>query len=81
MSEDCKHCIFNETEENCPGCWEGSHFKSKPPQKRIVTKADRIRAMSDEELADELLDYFAAFYSVEWSREELVKWLKQEADT
>ena len=52
-----------------------SSFKAKP-----ITKADRIRAMSDEELADEILDLFAAFYEVEWSYETLLNWLRQEAE-
>ena len=53
---------------------EPSEFARKPQ-----TNADRIRAMSDEELANELLDLFAAFYSVEWSKEGLFDWLRQEA--
>jgi hypothetical protein len=43
------------------------------------TNYDRIRAMTDEELADALLDMFAAFYDVEWSKEAVLEWLKQEA--
>jgi hypothetical protein len=43
------------------------------------SNGDRIRSMSDEELADELFDLFAAFYDVEWSKEVLLDWLKQEA--
>jgi hypothetical protein len=43
------------------------------------TNADRIRAMSDEELADELLTVFAAFYEVEWSKDAVLDWLKKEA--
>lgn len=46
MSEDCPHCVFEKTEANCPGCFEGSHYRPKP-----ITNADRIRAMSDEKLA------------------------------
>ena len=42
------------------------------------TNADRFRAMSDEELADELLEWFACFYAVEWSREQIINYLKQE---
>ena len=44
-----------------------------------LTNAERIRAMTDEELADELLTAFAAFYDVEWSKEAVLDWLKQEA--
>lgn len=47
MSEDCPHCVFEKTEANCRGCFEGSHYKPKP-----ITNADRIRAMTDEELAE-----------------------------
>lgn len=42
------------------------------------TNADRIRAMSDEELADELLSLFADFYEVEWSKDAVLDWLKAE---
>ena len=45
------------------------------------TNADRIRAMSDDELADELMNWFVAFCSVELSRETLIDWLKKEAET
>lgn len=44
------------------------------------SNADKIREMSDEKLADELLDWFMAFYAVEWSRDEVLNWLKQEAE-
>ena len=54
-------------------------LKMKQRQKRKPkTKADRIRAMSDEELADELLEWFACFTAVEWSRDMILDWLKQE---
>ena len=46
MSEDCPHCVFEKTEANCRGCFEGSHYKPKPQ-----TNADRIRQMTDAELA------------------------------
>lgn len=46
MSEDCPFCLYEKTEENCPGCFEGSNYRPKP-----ITNADRIRQMSDEELA------------------------------
>ena len=47
MSEDCPFCLYEKTEENCPGCFEGSNYRPKP-----ITNADRIRAMTDEELAE-----------------------------
>ena len=51
MNEDCPFCLYEKTETNCPGCWEGSNYKPKP-----MTNADRIRAMTDEELAEFLWD-------------------------
>lgn len=68
MSEDCPHCVFEKTEANCRGCFEGSHYKPKP-----ITNADRIRAMTDEELA-----YFMA--NIEPCRESAwLDWLRREA--
>lgn len=49
-------------------------------QKRIVTNADRIRAMSDEELADELLEWYAVFSAVEWTKDMILDWLREEAE-
>ena len=46
MNEDCPHCVFEITEDNCRGCFEGSNYKPKQ-----ITNADRIRAMTDEELS------------------------------
>lgn len=48
-------------------------------ERKPITNADRIRAMSDEELADELLEWFACFMAVEWSRDMILDYLKQEA--
>lgn len=55
-------------------------------QKRIVTKADKIRAMSDEELAakiEELCQYAfmqISVYSKPFGKAEWLEWLKQEAN-
>ena len=74
---ECDNCK-NKKDWPCPntcgymGTCDG--WEPKP-----ITNADRIRAMTDEELADELFDLFAAFYDVEWSKEVLLDWLKQEA--
>lgn len=62
------------TREKCSDeCRTYRRFHPKP-----VTNADRIRAMSDEELADELIDLFKAFYDVEWSKEVLLDWLLED---
>lgn len=73
MSEDCPHCVFEKTESNCRGCFEGSHYKPKP-----VTNADRIRSMTDEELAmwirDQIIDRNIGIPSETW-----LAWLQQPA--
>ena len=88
----CKLCEFDERdggEEPCVGCtvcWDNKPTQFKP--KKPPSNADRIRAMTDEELAS-LLMYFAddtdeidekdydAFGAMEW-RERMLRWLKQE---
>lgn len=47
-----------------------------PPLKK--TNADCIRAMSDEELADEILSWFNWLNAVEWNDKRILDWLKQE---
>lgn len=44
------------------------------------TNFERFKAMTVDEMADALLDWFAAFYAVEWSKEEIINWLQQEAE-
>lgn len=51
----------------------------EPPQP--ITNADRIRAMSDEELADEILRWFNWLNAVEWDDKRIIDWLKQEGET
>jgi len=45
------------------------------------TNADRIRSMTDEELADEILKWFNWLNAVEWDEDRIINWLKQEAET
>ena len=47
MSEDCPHCVFEKTEANCRGCFEGSHYKPKP-----VTNYGRLVSKSPEEMVE-----------------------------
>ena len=79
MSEDCPHCVFEKTEANCRGCFEWSHYKPK-----LTTNADRIRSMSDEELA-EFLERKTPWYRCDNCKWESCKdccldWLKGEAE-
>lgn len=48
-------------------------------QLRPETNADRIRSMTDEELADEILSWFNWLNAVEWDDNRILDWLKQEA--
>ena len=79
MSEDCPFCIYNNSPRNCHGCFEGSNFRPKP-----MTNADRIRSLSDEELAEQLyllrldalrLEGFEGFIE---TKDEVLEWLKEE---
>lgn len=73
MSEDCPFCLYEKTEENCPGCFEGSNYRPKPQ-----TNADQIRAMSDEELArwiaDDLIE--PGYYDGDMCYRLWLDWLK-----
>ena len=80
MSEDCPRCIHNdECHDKCRGCFEGSNYKPKP-----LTNADRIRSMTDEELAncitDDLCDRVChSPLSCDGNCEtQVLAWLKQE---
>ena len=76
MNEDCPHCVFEETEANCRGCFDGSHYKPKP-----ITNADRIRSLSDEELAEWIADDLIepGYNTREQTVKMWLKWLKEEA--
>ena len=50
-----------------------------PPQTR-KTNADRIRSMTDEELADEILRWFNWLNAVDWQSDRIINWLKEEDD-
>lgn len=69
----CKSGDFIEPKD-CNNC-EQYHSKYKQ------TNADRIRSMSDEELADEILRWFNWLNAVEWDDKRIIGWLKQEVDT
>jgi hypothetical protein len=64
------------TRERCSDeCRTYRQFRPKP-----VTNADRIRAMSDEELAKKMsgLESFALTCGGGWPPEKWLEWLKQE---
>ena len=65
------------------GCWsDGKCRQTSNCENKVVTNADRIRAMSDEELADCLTDYSNnGGWVTETGREDcyerIVEWLQQ----
>lgn len=83
--EDCKHYVeyagYQKLTPICKECvdegyqsnWE--NIKSKFEPKHKTTNADRIRSMTDEELADFIYDK-----NEEGSREAWLAWLKEEVD-
>ena len=74
MIEDCPHCVFEKNEANCRGCFEGSHYRPKPQ-----TNADRIRSMTDEELAEFISDKARNFGEEYEGYMSALDWLKEEA--
>ena len=75
MLEICNPCIFER--EICNLC---SIFEREEAKPKKMTNADRIRSMTDEELADEILRWFNWLNAVEWDDKRIINWLKQEAD-
>ena len=88
MSEikDCCSCIYETRStftEPCVSCgFDFRNYTAKPePKRKRKTNADIIRAMTDEELADEILKWFNWLNAVEWDDDRIINWLKQEAET
>ena len=94
---NCEKCIFVDEpldKDPCQECHRAFLAQRIKPnfvsKRKPKTNADRVRAMTDEELAS-LLMYFAddtdgidekdydAFGNMEW-RERMLRWLKQECE-
>ena len=75
----CGKCIHKEkvfTDYPCDGCNGVTYYEEPKP----ITNADRIRAMSDEELADFLYETETQYIPIDLSVENnWLDWLKQEA--
>jgi hypothetical protein len=78
----CATCLHKNVHPNvCEDCLGGTHYKP-----RIKTNADRIRSMTDEELAEWICEvqdgdaYQKENYLPPLSKSWWLKWLKQEAD-
>lgn len=65
--------IFVNGRRLTDGNLEECILNPKPP-----TNADRIRAMSDEELADEILRWFNWLNAVYWDDHRIINWLREE---
>ena len=74
FSREYHCCVLHNTRCKCE---DYNPRNSKP-----ITKADQIRAMSDEELANKMsaLESFALTCGGGWPTEKWLNWLKQEAE-
>ena len=78
----CKNCIHFDRQGWCekaidspePNREKGCYYFQQ------MTNADRIRQMSDEELADEVLRWFNWLNAVEWDDSRILEWLKKEVN-
>jgi hypothetical protein len=76
VSGDCNVCINGELPSYSPTCVEcGLSRKNYKP----ITKADRIRSMTDEELAEWLCDIAGWLPMYEGKMHPILDWLRQEA--
>ena len=86
----CVTCAYKESRPNGNPCWKCIEFENdeiiistKFYKKQAITNADRIRAMSDEELAEYLdgvcHDLWQMF--VKDPKKMWLEWLKQECKT
>ena len=79
-SEECKACKGNCSYIGMTGEWACQGFIPKDAVPR--TNADRIRAMSDEELAKKIsgIESFALTCGGGWPPEKWLDWLKEEVN-
>lgn len=74
ISTDCRKCAKSDI------CYADDVKPCIGYEPKKQTNADRIRSMSDEELADEILRWFNWLNAVEWDDKRIINWLKQETD-
>ena len=70
----CKNCRQNCAWAGKERSEHGKCFVGYIP----TTNADRIRSMTDEELADEILRWFNWLNAVDWQSDKIINWLKEE---
>ena len=86
MTSWCESCLYEEydgSEEPCINCVIPSeetpteYFPKRPP--KPITNADRIRSMSDEQLAEWLCDIAGWLPEYEGRMHPILEWLNEEA--
>ncbi len=73
----CKYENYSMESKECMGCKQNAVDKYKR-----MTQADRIRSMSDEELAEHFSELIKDTYENEYCNDvnDWLKWLKSEAE-
>lgn len=73
----CKYKNYSMESKECMGCKQNAVDKYK-----IMTQADRIRSMSDEELAEHFSELIKDTYENEYCNDvnDWLKWLKSEVE-
>lgn len=73
----CKSCEYGD--RNCPGLATNVFGCAQYMERKPRTNGDRIRAMTDEELAKKIsgIEQFALTTDGAWSPEQWLDWLKQ----
>ena len=81
FTEKCLSCA-NTNQMCCTICGVGRNGEREKYKQKPRTKADRIRAMTDEELANKIsgLESFALTCGGGWPPEKWLDWLKQEEE-
>lgn len=81
MKKDCDNCLYSGRPSYKYPCCDCQPSYGSPPTKweaiadqKTMTNADRIRAMSDEELAEYLV-----YHNPYHTESNCLKWLKQPA--
>ena len=70
-----KRCLAQYNKVDPATCTAVPYCPQATPPK---TNADRIRSMTDEELADEILSWFNWLNAVDWKSDRIINWLKEE---
>ena len=76
----CENCIdYDYAKEMCKqsGEYSGESTVFCAGRRFYISNADHLRELPDEELAEEIMNWFAALYTVEWSTETVLEYLRE----